>query len=154
MTDHPASHASPPLLLLMKGHPASGKSRLARLIAASFKMALSDKDDSRDCFHAAEEQFGSAAAWDLNALSYQVMFRVASTQLACGNSVVIDCPLSKLELYQQAKSLADKVLFLMWGWVNTLLTAWVLSMAANVSHIFCLSRLQPPCLSCVAFHVR
>lgn len=99
-----------PLLLLMKGHPASGKSTLARLVASKFKMAISDKDDSRDCFQAAEEQFGPAGAWDLNALSYQVMFSVASSQLGCGQGVVIDCPLSKVELYQQAQLLAAKVI--------------------------------------------
>ncbi|KAL3156492.1 hypothetical protein ABBQ38_000793 [Trebouxia sp. C0009 RCD-2024] len=99
-----------PLLLLMKGHPGSGKSTLARLIASSFGITISDKDDSRDCFQAAEEQFGSAGAWDLNAVSYQVMFRVASSQLHCGHSVVVDCPLSKAELYQQANSIAEQLL--------------------------------------------
>lgn len=94
----------------MKGHPASGKSTLARLIASKFKMAISDKDDSRDCFQAAEEQFGPAGAWDLNVLSYQVMFSVASSQLSCGQDVVVDCPLSKVELYQQAQLLAEQVL--------------------------------------------
>ena len=94
----------------MKGHPASGKSTLARLIASKFRMAISDKDDSRDCFQAAEERFGPAGAWDLNALSYQVMFSIASSQLGCGQSVVIDCPLSKVELYQQAQLLAEQVL--------------------------------------------
>lgn len=98
-----------PLLLLMKGHPASGKSTLARLLASRLGIAISDKDDSRDCFQAAEEQCGPAGAWDLNALSYQVMFNVASSQLACGQGVVVDCPLSKVELYQQASSIAEQV---------------------------------------------
>lgn len=98
------------LLLLMKGHPASGKSTLARLIASKFNLAISDKDDSRDCFQVVEEQFGPAGAWDLNALSYQIMFSVASSQLGCGQGVVIDCPLSKVELYQRAQLLAEQVL--------------------------------------------
>ena len=72
-------------------------------------MAIADKDDSRDCFQAAEEQFGPAGSWDLNALSYQVMFSVASSQLGCGQGVVVDCPLSKVELYKQAKLLAQQV---------------------------------------------
>ena len=109
MGTHDSRNALAPLLLLMKGHPASGKSTLARLIASNFRMAIADKDDSRDCFQAAEEQFGPAGSWDLNALSYQVMFSVASSQLGCGQGVVVDCPLSKLELYQQAKLLAEQV---------------------------------------------
>ena len=101
--------ARAPLLLLMKGHPASGKSTLARLFASKFSMTICDKDDSRDCFQAAEEQLGPAGAWDLNALSYQVMFSVASSQLGCGQGVVVDCPLSNVGLYQQAKLLAEQV---------------------------------------------
>ena len=102
-------NALAPLLLLMKGHPASGKSTLARLIASKFRMAISDKDDFKDCFQTAEEQFGPAGAWDLNALSYRVMFSVASSQLGCGQGVIVDSPLSKVELYQQAKLLAEQV---------------------------------------------
>lgn len=94
----------------MKGHPASGKSTLARLIASKFGMAICDKDDSRDCLQAAEEHFGAAGAWDLNALSYQIMFNVASSQLGCGQDVVVDCPLSKVDLYQQAQVIAEQVL--------------------------------------------
>ena len=102
--------AAAPLLLLMKGHPGTGKSTIARLVAANLRMTVCDKDDPRDCFQVAEEQFGPASAWDLNALSYKVMFSVASTQLACGQSVVVDCPLSKLDLYQQAQAIARQVL--------------------------------------------
>ena len=109
MSSRGDGNAMAPLLLLMKGHPASGKSTLARLIASKLRMAISDKDDARDCFQAAEEQFGPARAWDLNALSYQVMFSFASSQLGCGQGVVVDCPLSKVELYQQAKLLAEQV---------------------------------------------
>ncbi len=100
---------SAPLLLLLKGHPGSGKSTLAKQIATTFHIAISDKDDSRDCFQAAEEQHGPAGGWDLNALSYEVMFRVASSQLACGQSVVIDCPLSKAALYSKVVAVAQQV---------------------------------------------
>ena len=121
MSSHDTCRALAPLLLLMKGHPGSGKSTLARLIASNFGIAISDKDDSRDCFQAAEEEFGSAGAWDLNELSYQVMFRVASSQLHCGQSVVVDCPLSKVELYQQANSIAEQVSLEIFSCILTLL---------------------------------
>lgn len=121
MSSRDTRSASAPLLLLMKGHPGSGKSTLARLIASNFGITISDKDDSKDCFQAAEKQFGSAGAWDLNALSYQVMFRVASSQLDCGQSVVVDCPLSKLELYQQANGIAEQVSSEIFSIIPTLL---------------------------------
>jgi predicted kinase len=98
-----------PLLLLLKGHPGSGKSTLAKQVARHLHLSLADKDDARDCFRAAEEQYGPAAAWDLNALSYEVMFSVAASQLACQQSVVVDSPLSKVELYQKALAVAEKV---------------------------------------------
>lgn len=104
---HPQSSA--PLLLLLKGHPGSGKSTLAKLIASHYHFTLSDKDDSRDTLKAIEDQQGPAKAWDLNALSYDIMFAVTATQLSCGLSVVVDCPLSKVELYHQALAVAKKV---------------------------------------------
>ena len=101
--------ARPPLLLLLKGHPGSGKSTLARQIAANLQMALSDKDDSRDCLKAAETQHGLADSCDLNALAYDIMFRVAETQLSCGVNVVVDCPLSSAQLYHTALEITHKV---------------------------------------------
>lgn len=95
-------------MLLLKGHPGSGKSTVAKQIAVDLQMALSDKDDSRDCLRAAETQHGSAEHWDLNALAYEIMFRVAETQLSCGQSVVVDCPLSKAQLYHTAFDIAQK----------------------------------------------
>ncbi|KAA6429609.1 MAG: hypothetical protein FRX49_00043 [Trebouxia sp. A1-2] len=97
-----------PLLLLLKGHPGSGKSTLAKQVARHLHLPLADKDDARDCFRAAEEQYGPAGTWDLNALSYEVMFSVAASQLACQQSVVVDSPLSKVELYQKAVAVAKK----------------------------------------------
>lgn len=108
MSSSDQGSAGTPLLLLMKGHPGTGKSTIARLIAAKLRMTIADKDDPRDCLQVAEEKFGPASAWDLNALSYEIMFSVVSTQLACEQSVVVDCPLSKLDLYQQAEAIAHQ----------------------------------------------
>lgn len=46
---------------------------------------------------------------DWNELSYAVMWRVAGTQLACGLSVVVDCPLARRSLYDRAAALAAEV---------------------------------------------
>jgi adenylylsulfate kinase-like enzyme len=40
------------LLVLFKGHPASGKSTLARGVAKALAIPLVDKDDARDVFQA------------------------------------------------------------------------------------------------------
>ena len=109
MTRGEESDKAAPLLLLLKGHPGSGKSTLAKQLATLLHLALADKDDARDCFQAAEEKHGPAGTWDLNALSYEVMFMVAASQLACRQSVVVDCPLSKAELYHRAVDIAQQV---------------------------------------------
>ena len=109
MSTKKKSDKAAPLLLLLKGHPGSGKSTLAKQVTRHLQLSLADKDDARDCFRAAEEQHGPAGTWDLNALSYEVMFSVAASQLACQQSVVVDSPLSKVELYQKALAVAEKV---------------------------------------------
>ena len=109
MTTRNKCDKAAPLLLLLKGHPGSGKSTLAKQLARYLHLSLADKDDARDCFRAAEEQYGPAGTWDLNALSYEVMFSVAASQLACQQSVVVDSPLSKVELYQKALAVAKQV---------------------------------------------
>jgi len=42
----------------------------------------------------------------LNDLAYDIMFRVAASQLSCGLSVIVDCPLARRELFERAAALA------------------------------------------------
>ncbi len=44
----------------------------------------------------------------MNALSYGIMWRYAQTQLLCRNSVIIDCPLARIELFEEAKCMAEQ----------------------------------------------
>ncbi|XP_008787318.1 uncharacterized protein LOC103705400 [Phoenix dactylifera] len=90
-----------PLIVAMKGHPGTGKSTLARDVAAALRCPLLDKDDVRDCtlpvqqsLAAATSSAGGAAAL-LNDLSYSVLWRMAETQLRLGLTVVVDSPLSR-----------------------------------------------------------
>lgn len=76
----------------MKGHPGSGKSTLAQAIAGALRCPLIDKDDVRDCTSPLES---STPDLLLNALSYDVVWHIASTQLRLGLSVVLDSPLSR-----------------------------------------------------------
>lgn len=81
----------------MKGHPGTGKSTLARAIAAAIRCPLIDKDDVRDC----TEDLQKSLAGDpriptlLNDLSYSVLWQMAQTQIKLGLNVVVDSPLSR-----------------------------------------------------------
>nr|GEX34604.1 P-loop containing nucleoside triphosphate hydrolase [Tanacetum cinerariifolium] len=85
----------PSFIIAMKGHPGTGKTTLARFIAASLNCPLLDKDDVRDSTFAPEAQVESHTIKKLlNDLSYEVLWRMAMTQLGLGLSVVLDSPLS------------------------------------------------------------
>ncbi len=71
---------------------------------------LVDKDDSRDCFEAVEELRGLPPSV-LNNLAYEVMFRIAAKQLRVGNSVILDCPMARVMLFEKAQTLAKQVGF-------------------------------------------
>ncbi|EOX93091.1 Uncharacterized protein TCM_001935 isoform 1 [Theobroma cacao] len=80
-----------PLVIAMKGHPGTGKSTLAHALASTLQIPLIDKDDIRDSTFHLQQQSSSL----LNDLSYEAIWRVASTQLLLGLSLVIDSPLSR-----------------------------------------------------------
>lgn len=93
-----------PVMLMLKGHPGCGKSTLAAQLARHLSLPLIDKDDAKDCLTALPHD---AAA--LNAVAYAIMFRVAAKQLQCGQSVIVDSPLSRLDTWQEACRLAAQV---------------------------------------------
>lgn len=94
-----------PILVCLKGSPGSGKSTLARELARRLGWALIDKDDARDAFQSLTQQHPGV---DWNSLSYDVMFRYAATQLACGNSVIFDSPLARRALFDRAREMAEQ----------------------------------------------
>jgi predicted kinase len=103
----------PQVFLLLKGQPGSGKSTLGRGISRQLRWPLIDKDDARDAFEQvlmaeAGEKTRHAIYIDWNSLSYDVIFRVVETQLACGLSVILDTPLARLSLFERAAALARR----------------------------------------------
>ncbi|XP_022135306.1 uncharacterized protein LOC111007298 [Momordica charantia] len=80
------------MIIAMKGHPGTGKSTIAQSLASLLKIPLIDKDDVKDCAAAISAAISAAL---LNDLSYDVVFRLASTQLRLGLSVLLDTPLSR-----------------------------------------------------------
>ncbi|KAK1568016.1 hypothetical protein Q3G72_019424 [Acer saccharum] len=88
-----AKRIETPMIIAMKGHPGSGKTTLARSLASTLRIPLIDKDDVRDSTFSLQNSLHSSSSL-LNDLSYDAVFRVASTQLNLGLSVIVDSPLS------------------------------------------------------------
>ena len=88
-----------PRLIAMKGHPATGKSLLARALAQQLRWPLIDKDDIKD--HTLPVANG-------NVLAYAIMWQVVETQLALGVSVIADSPLSYPIGYDTALQLTTR----------------------------------------------
>ncbi len=89
--------AIPLTLIAMKGHPATGKSAVARGVAQRLRIPLIDKDDVKD--HVLDLPHA-------NELAYAVMWQIAETQLALGLSVIAVSPLSYPVGYETAMRIA------------------------------------------------
>jgi predicted kinase len=83
----------------MKGHPATGKSTLARALARALGWPLIDKDDVKDY---------TLALPAGNELAYAITWQVVATQLGLGLSVIADTPLSYPIGYVTVQRLAER----------------------------------------------
>src|SRR5436305_15268639 len=88
-------------LVVMRGYPGTGKSTIARAIAAALHAPLIDRDILRQ---KAVDIFGDVP--HVGRFSYELMFALAEEQLSLGLSVVMDTPLSYRRAYEPAKRLA------------------------------------------------
>ena len=95
--DSPIATRPASALVLLKGHPATGKSTLAQALARRGAWPLIDKDDIKD--FTAELPSG-------NRLAYDIMWRLVETELRLGLSVVVDSPLSYPAGYATGQALA------------------------------------------------
>lgn len=82
----------------MKGHPATGKSTLARALAVHLRWPLIDKDDVKDF---------TLALPNGNGLAYDIAWRIVDTQLSLGLSCIVDTPLSYPQSYAEGCRLAQ-----------------------------------------------
>ncbi len=88
-------------LIVMRGYPGTGKSTIARAIAAALHAPLIDRDIIRQ---KAVDIFGDLP--EVGRFSYETMFAIVNEQLSLGLSVVIDTPLTYHTTFEQAKALA------------------------------------------------
>ncbi len=95
----PSMASAAPHLLLMKGHPATGKSHLAQALARRLRWPLVDKDDAKDHLYQLPQG---------NQLAYQIAWQVTETQLRLGLSVIVDTPLSYPQGYETGQALARR----------------------------------------------
>ncbi len=85
----------------MRGYPGTGKSTIARLLAASLHAPLIDRDILRQV---AVDVFGNLP--HVGQFSYKLMFALTREQLGLGLSVVVDTPLTYRTTFEQAQQLA------------------------------------------------
>lgn len=85
----------------MRGYPGTGKSTIARLLAAALHAPLIDRDIIRQT---AVDIFGNLP--QVGQFSYELMFALTREQLSLGLSVVVDSPLTYHTTFDQAKDLA------------------------------------------------
>jgi predicted kinase len=88
--------------IVMRGFPGTGKSTIARLLAAALHAPLIDRDIIRQT---AVDVFGELP--QVGQFSYELMFALAREQLGFGLSVVVDTPLTYHTTYEQCKELAQ-----------------------------------------------
>lgn len=86
-------------LIAMKGHPATGKSAVARRLAYRLHMPLIDKDDVKDYVLGLE---------DANDIAYATMWQIVETQLSLRIGVIAVSPLSYPEGYARAREIAAR----------------------------------------------
>lgn len=87
--------------IVMRGYPGTGKSTIARLLAASLRAPLIDRDILRQM---AVDSFGNLP--QVGYFAYELMFALAREQLRLGLSVVVDSPLTYRSTYETCREIA------------------------------------------------
>jgi len=93
-------------LFLLKGHPCTGKSTLAKEISEFLSCPVIDKDDVKNPLWS--ELDSTLPSKQLNQLAYSILFSLVRTQLQLGLHCIVDCPLARRSLFNDLKSIANQ----------------------------------------------
>jgi predicted kinase len=94
-----STDARRPCLIALKGQPGCGKSTIGAALSRELGWPIVDKDDIQ---YALDQHLTSS-----DGPAYEIMLRVARTQLRQGISVILDSPFWK-QTYDNARALADE----------------------------------------------
>jgi predicted kinase len=86
-------HSEPPLLVIVNGRPATGKTRLAERLSAEFGIPLFTKDAVKELLGDVVGAADRDAAHTLGHASIVLIFQHAEAVLATGAPAIVECPL-------------------------------------------------------------
>lgn len=95
-----------PLLVIVGGAPATGKTTLARELARRLRLAILTKDDIKESLADVLGTGDRARSRELGAAAYAVLFDVAERTLAVGTGVVVEANFYRDESAAQLRALA------------------------------------------------
>jgi len=81
--------------VVLKGHPCTGKSSLARMLCERLRCPLIDKDDVKGVLETQREKLNSHVSDASNTLSLDIAWSLLAKQLSLGLHCVVDTTLSR-----------------------------------------------------------
>jgi len=97
-----------PVLIIITGIPASGKTTLARAITNRYQLPLLQKDIIKETLYDSMEHTNNAQSPMLGGVSLQLIFTLANTFLSAGQSVVLESNFHKDRDFEQLLTLINK----------------------------------------------
>lgn len=93
----------PPMIILIRGKPATGKSFITRFLSKKLNIPFIDKDDIKDVV---DYYFLERNVSDY--FCYAILFNIAISYLESDSAVICDSPLFPQYAYFRAKKISDK----------------------------------------------
>lgn len=89
-TDRDRGLKADPILVVVTGPPASGKTTVARQLSTETSLPLISKDDFKVIFYEVFGWGGREPDRRASAAAYEVIYHVAEVELACGRSLIVE----------------------------------------------------------------
>jgi predicted kinase len=105
------SDRNEPLLVIVSGFPASGKTTLARRLAREARLPLVSRDDIKEALFDALGWNDRAWSRQLGAAGWTVMYRLVEVQLAAGCDCIVESNFSPSRARDELRSLCRRAPF-------------------------------------------